>query len=537
MVRTRELFLLLLGAAIFFSTALTVYWYHVSTQEDAGDMSRSIHRGEAVRNQSPPSELSPAPAVITESAVEKEEVVTPAVKKLNGPPEPLAMPFDNYVPPSVVASEEFLQREKWRKLEDIPDRATLSADPKQWFRDEVFWSEEFPALRLVLERYATRHQEWVDRKDVHNLKALVIAPAGGLGNRYLPLMSGLVAALLSDRLLLIRWKNVNDQPGGLSTLFEMPFDLLIESHPSWDRLIHNAGPHMKIYEAVNWDDPRNAMACGNLTEAWPEQVILLGMEQFIMPYLLFNPNYRDILASWGLTANSTADFYRPLQRFLLPPSAVLRTKIQAFTAHYFEGAYVIGVQVRMKNYWMRKGDDLQIHQSMACVDATINATLHVNRTAAQPLRIFLATDQQNVKEAYQQYYAPRNITLLSLADMLSPGKEIDDFSGEGRQANGIMDNELLSQTDFLFTSSLSSYGYLARGRRSHSQVGIMVDMLPHEHQLQEHCRSIPWNWPCMHAHVEERYKIENAVCYEKVRQEMGYPFEDFEAAFQRGLYC
>ena len=220
--------------------------------------------------------------------------------------------------------------------------------------------------------YVEKHKSAteVSKKDSENHKYIVYVSGGndGYGNRLPGVAMAFLWALLTDRVLLVHWRDTFPNPASWGKLFqpgvEMDVDKLRDSLS--DKILQyvpfgssaSCGNSNKKGSSSNSGcamvvrDDYAKIASKDLNQQYPEKVLLFKSDDYAMPLLVNNENYKDQVKS--LFNNKHANVFGHIARWLLTPSP----KIQKTVDRTFEslGKYNFGMHLRMQKPMPAGGD-------------------------------------------------------------------------------------------------------------------------------------------------------------------------------------
>lgn len=316
-------------------------------------------------------------------------------------------------------------------------------------------------------------------------KYLVWTPSNGLGNRMLTLASAFLYAILTDRVLLVKFGT--DMFG----LFCEPFPdsswLLPRNFPYW-----KDQKHIETYETMlgnskkkiskellpqflilnlqhTHDGHNNFFHCdqsqGRLQKV---PVLILWSDQYFVPSLFMIPSFRQELSKMFPEKDTV---FHHLGRYLFHPSNAAWEQIsRIYEAHLAKANERIGLQIRVYNTH-RSPHQTIINEIIACtLQHKLLPELDVQKTATSLLKkrtskaVLVASLFSEYGEKLRTIYKTSTAMTGELIKVYQP-------SHEGRQkSNNDTHNikawteiYLLSLCDALITSPKSTFGYVAHG--------------------------------------------------------------------------
>eukprot|EP01065_Artemidia_motanka_P040005 TRINITY_DN4952_c0_g1_i1.p1 TRINITY_DN4952_c0_g1~~TRINITY_DN4952_c0_g1_i1.p1 ORF type:complete len:355 (+),score=117.14 TRINITY_DN4952_c0_g1_i1:187-1251(+) len=321
--------------------------------------------------------------------------------------------------------------------------------------------------------------------------------------------SGFMFALLTKRVLTVEdsgfYASMND-------LFDPPgFDWLRRT----SRL--DAGATISNPHAPPWlhTDP---LLCQNLSKAYKSKGVSFAVNQYLVPYMAWNPHYRGSLEAlfkreaggWG--EDELVDLFQPVARFLFRPVAELRRMRDEFVEKQFSGRPVVSLQVR-------SGADFTSH-FMTKADWRLYAECGRESLSRDGRTLyFVATDTEKGRDAAKAHLGADNV-------VFGPGPFLRSNNPRGVRM-ALLDVMLLAEADVLVTTAWSSFGYMAaglHGRRSFRVTDVVpggetaVPLsqeqfymgVPHKSDRRVACRQVSYQ-PCFHKFAN--WGARRASCY------------------------
>ena len=409
-------------------------------------------------------------------------------------------------------------------LSDLPDSENDYYDSGEY---KEFWADpHHQKAKELLQRYTVFHNNKMAGSGPVN--AVVVTPVGQLCNRLMTITSGFVLALLTKKVLLIEdsgfYCSMNDlfvKPGFEwlkgSRTFSADNIIMNPNHPPW--------PHTE------------KLLCGDLSVQYKGN-IQLRMNQYMVPFLAWNPHYRAALqgifnsaeaASYG-EEYDPVDIFTPVSRFLFRPIPDLLAKKKQFMKRHFAGKRVVGMQVRSGNDFTQnfmKAKDWKLYETCGEDDG--------GSDSGDDVVYFVATDTQEGRDA-----AAKSLQYGEV--VFGPGPFLRSNNPKGVQM-ALLDVLLLAETDTLITTAWSSFGYMAAGLRGRPKI-IVSDKkeggevavqgsveqffmgVPHKSDIRVFCARPPSHQPCFHKFAN--WGSREASCFRK---------EMIETEMLNGRYC
>ncbi|KAJ1428486.1 Xyloglucan fucosyltransferase [Sesbania bispinosa] len=315
-------------------------------------------------------------------------------------------------------------------------------------------------------------------------KYLVWTASNGLGNRMLTLTAAFLYAILTDRVLLVKFGT--DMLG----LFCEPFPdsswLLPRSFPYW-----KDQKHIETYESMlvsnktnisqellprflilnlqhTHDGHNNFFHCDHshgLLQKFP--VLILWSDQYFVPSLFMIPPFRQELSKMFPEKDTV---FHHLGRYLFHPSNEAWELISRFyEAHLAKANEKIGLQIRVFNTH-RAPHQTIVNEIIACtLKHKLLPELDMQKSASSPLKkqtskaILVASLYKEYGEKLRAMYLKNTTVTREVIKVYQPSHE------ERQKSNNDMHNikawteiYLLSLCDALITSPKSTFGYVAQ---------------------------------------------------------------------------
>ena len=167
----------------------------------------------------------------------------------------------------------------------------------------------------------------------------------GFANRVLALLSALVLAVLTDRVLLV------SDDAFLPDLFELPIRWLASECAAFAALPRTSDEWRVVEtEQTPFTAELARLGCANLSA--PRVLEYRSIAQYLVPVLLRNPNLRGAALLQELGDSPV----QSLLGYLLPPSARVRERLAELLADAPQHPRSVGLQLRMHNTWVRAGN-------------------------------------------------------------------------------------------------------------------------------------------------------------------------------------
>ena len=346
-----------------------------------------------------------------------------------------------------------------------------------------------PAFERALMGYVEKHKSAteVSKKDSENHKYIVYVSGGndGYGNRLPGVAMAFLWALLTDRVLLVHWRDTFPNPASWGKLFqpgvEMDVDKLRDSLS--DKILQyvpfgssaSCGNSNKKGSSSNSGcamvvrDDYAKIASKDLNQQYPEKVLLFKSDDYAMPLLVNNENYKDQVKS--LFNNKHANVFGHIARWLLTPSP----KIQKTVDRTFErlGKYNFGMHLRMQKPMPAGGDkgvkvpDPEVFFKFARMRAEALGF------PASDTVFYLASDDSRARDRATEYFSKRGLTVRFM-EGIKFGNDGDRASVESLQ-NAIAEMRVLSMCDEIVGSYGSSFSAAAASWGAITKYDIRAD--------------------------------------------------------------
>lgn len=312
------------------------------------------------------------------------------------------------------------------------------------------------ALRNALKSYETFHAEGERRQsiqdafgrtrpqDIKNKYLFIELKTSGLGNRMMNIISGLLVALLTKRILIIRsttfaMEHVFCEPFANSSVFAAS-----NTVQDWDRFTNrNNSAVFLIGNAASTfiKDLRTRDVQQMYYNDKP--IWLLRTEQYFLPILFTNPFYVGRLNEWF----PNRDVATGLMRYFFHPTNdiwddILDTYSSSSSSSRSQHQ-VIDVGIQLREWTMKKDQD---HETIRCLERVYEK--NNNKTH------FFAASLMNIKEYAKLIGHPEWVITQKYSD------GVEEHS-EGQVRDALHDMWLMSLTNDLVISEISTFGYVS----------------------------------------------------------------------------
>ncbi|KAE9616328.1 putative Type 1 galactoside alpha-(1,2)-fucosyltransferase [Lupinus albus] len=314
-------------------------------------------------------------------------------------------------------------------------------------------------------------------------KYLVWTPANGLGNRMISLAATFLYAIFADRVLLVRFHN--DMRGLFCEPFLNSTWLLPKDSPFWgEKNVETYKTMLKMDKAshskralpstlfINLqhtrDDLEKFFHCDHNQDLLRNiTLLILQSDQYFVPYLFMNPYFNSEINK--MFPEKDAIFHH-LARYLFHPSNEAWGLISRFYQTYLASANEkIGLQIRV---FSPTTTPMQ-----AIMDLVLNCTISNNLLPALDTQNLVSySKNQTVKVVLVASLFPEygeNLRAMYLTKPSVSGELIGVYQPSHEKQQKFYNNMhnikawsemyLLSLSDVLVTTSLSTFGYVAQG--------------------------------------------------------------------------
>ena len=463
-----------------------------------------------------------------------------------------------------VADEAALDRLFALYADDDPEDAPSSEDAFYTRgRYRADWGGSRRAGRIVelFKRYAAFHKKALGGGGSGAYETVVVSPVGQLCNRLMTITSGFVLALLTRKVLVVQdtgfYCSMND-------LFEEPGFAWLGGGGGGGGGSGGGGPPHVVSNPPHppWSD-MEPLLCGDLRTAYPGSV-LLRMNQYIVPYMTWNPHHRGALRALfgggrqrkrggsgrGDNEDALTDVFTPVSRFLYRPVGMLRKARDEFAKKHFKGRRVVGMQVRGGNDFTQNGmskADWRLYEKCGEEEEEESSGGGGGEDASdedhsdsdggggsssgsdEDVVYFVATDTEEGRVAAKKHLKGGKV-------VFGPGPFLRSNNAKGVRM-ALLDVLLLAEADTLVTTAWSSFGYMAAGLRGRGKVVVSDHVeggdvpvprgteqffmgVPHKSDRRAVCGRPPSHQPCFHKFAN--WGAREATCFKKemVREEM-----------------
>ncbi|KAI9089492.1 hypothetical protein K1719_029097 [Acacia pycnantha] len=302
-----------------------------------------------------------------------------------------------------------------------------------------------------------------------NCKYLIWTPMDGLGNRMLSLVSAFLYALLTDRVLLVKFES--DMDGLFCEPFPNSSWLLPTrdfSHHHWEDDQDHAVLHLRHSN----DDHYDFFHCNSTQDLLQNvPVLILESNQYFVPALFTIPSFRQELTKMFPEKDT---IFHLLGHHLLHPSNVAWKFISNFyQTHLSMATQKIGLQIRVFDTH-REPHQVVLNKILACTskhnllpqsDEKTSVTSPIisqnHNTSKDVLVVSLYSEYGNKLKT--MYMANTSVNNDQVIRVYQPSHEEHQNSKDSKHnMKAWTEMYLLSLCDVLITSSYSTFGYVAQ---------------------------------------------------------------------------
>ncbi len=220
-------------------------------------------------------------------------------------------------------------------------------------------------------------------------------------------------------------------------------------------------PSPDVFQAENF-------FCGDLNALYGSHAaIAMNVNQYFAPSILRNPHY-----SQKLKDTFGDDYFGPVSRFLLTPSASTSKLADDFRRTHFDGKFVVGMHMRVAGgrSWGLVGDEWMELFAKAARAASNTKTNPKKR----PVIWFLAVDQDPKKKEFMAKYASEPGVVIVSTDSVF-GRDTPTL-----MESAFADMLILAECDKIVSSSFSTYSYTAHGMASNPPIVVTQAQFSHQ---------------------------------------------------------
>ena len=346
-----------------------------------------------------------------------------------------------------------------------------------------------PAFERTLMEYVEKHKKAIsDRKESEKYKYVVYVSGGndGYGNRLPGVVMAFLWALLTDRILLVHWRDTFRNPASWGKLFQPPggveFDVdklqnalsevILQFVPQ--RASASCGGSSKKTTssascAMIVRDDYAKIATKDLNTQYPERVLLFKSDDYVMPLLVNNEHYKERVRH--MFNNKHANVFGHIARWLLTPSANVQRAVDGMLENL--GKYNFGMHLRMQKPMPAGGN-----KGVKVPEPEV--FFRFARMRAEALGFpesetvfYLASDDETARERASQYFSKRGLTVRFM-EGVKFGNDGDRGSVESLQ-NAIAEMRVLSFCDEIVGSYGSSFSAVAASWGAVTKYDIRAD--------------------------------------------------------------
>ncbi|XP_054782030.1 galactoside 2-alpha-L-fucosyltransferase-like [Prosopis cineraria] len=338
-----------------------------------------------------------------------------------------------------------------------------------------------PSFSFIRNHYTNPNNSTIKHDADHstNCRYLIWSAMDGLGNRILSLVSAFLYAVLTDRVLLVKFES---DMGGLfcepfpnSSWLLSPRDFPDHWEDDGDQEHKESSTHHRpvLHLRHTNDDHYDFFHCGSTQDLLQKvPVLILQSNQYFVPSLFTIPSFRKDLTEMFPEKDV---IFHLLGHYLLHPSNVAWKFIRNFyQTHLAMANQKIGLQIRVFDTH-REPHQVVLNKIIACVSknnllpqsdkqiipVTNSPSLSQNYTSKAVLVISLYSEYGDKIKA--MYMANTSVTNGEVIRVYLPSHEEHQNSNDNKHnMKAWTEMYLLSLCDVLVTSSYSTFGYVAQ---------------------------------------------------------------------------
>ena len=289
-------------------------------------------------------------------------------------------------------------------------------------------------------------------------KYLLVKAKGGMGNRMLCAVTGILYGQLTGRKTVVDWRDEsysNDGTNAFPKFFSCPSiysETLLSEHGSIRPIIWVNELHKSMDSMISERDPKKHSSIF-IHRKYSVDIRKLEYDENILVFWYYTQHIRALREylrdpKYGFAGLTTSQIIRKVLYEQLTLDAGIRRKIADFKAQYWQQT-VIGLHVR---YTDRK-------TNLARYECALRRFLRREPKA----HIFLATDNKQISREYHERYKNVFSTPKWFPDNLSAMHQ--NFACQDRVLNGIealIDMYLLADCDYLIYPGSSAFSWVSR---------------------------------------------------------------------------
>ncbi|WJX42640.1 hypothetical protein P8452_29849 [Trifolium repens] len=319
-------------------------------------------------------------------------------------------------------------------------------------------------------------------------KYLIWTPANGLGNQMVSIAATFLYALLTNRTMLVRFRK--DKQGLFCEPFRNSTWLLPEKSPFWNE------NHVETYQSVIEKEKANNNSKVDLPLALflnlqyqpnfhekffhcdDSQALLIKVpflilqsDQYFVPSLFMTPFFNKELEAMFIEKDTV---FHHLGRYLFHPSnSAWRLITNFYQAHLAKADEKIGLQIRVFNpnstpqeVVMNLVLNCTIHNKLLpkVIDMKNSMSTSSDKNKTITKVVLVASLYPEYGENLKMMYMNKSTDTGEVIEVYQPsGEEQQKFNDNKHNMKAWVDMYLLSLSDVLVTTSLSTFGYVAQG--------------------------------------------------------------------------
>ncbi|XP_045832244.1 probable fucosyltransferase 8 isoform X1 [Trifolium pratense] len=332
------------------------------------------------------------------------------------------------------------------------------------------------------------HSKNIKVDDASMCKYLIWTPANGLGNQMVSITATFLYALLTNRTMLVRFRK--DKQGLFCEPFRNSTWLLSEKSPFWNQ------DHVETYQSVIEKEKDNKNSKVDLPSSlflnlqyqanFHEKffhcddsqallikvpLLILQSDQYFVPSLFMTPFFnKEVEAMF----DEKDTVFHHLGRYLFHPSnSAWRLITNFYEAHLAKADEKIGLQIRVFNpistpqeVIMNLVLNCTIHNKLLpkVIDMKNSMSTSSDKNKTITKAVLVASLYPEYGENLKTMYMNKPTDTGEVIEVYQPsGEEQQKFNDNKHNMKAWVDMYLLSLSDVLVTTSLSTFGYVAQG--------------------------------------------------------------------------
>ncbi|CAL5210514.1 unnamed protein product [Lathyrus oleraceus] len=318
------------------------------------------------------------------------------------------------------------------------------------------------------------------KSDSAMCRYLIWTPANGLGNQMISMAATFLYALITDRVMLVRFGK--DKQGLFCEPFFNSTWLLPENSPFW------SGNQVETYESLtekekgnndsNLEFPSALFLNLQYQQNYHEKffhcddkqallnkvpLMILQSDQYFVPSLFMTPLFNKELEKMFLEKDAV---FHHLGRYLFHPSnSAWRLITNFYQEHLAKADEKIGLQIRVFHPITTPQQAIMNLVLNCTLENKLLPKLHdMNNSKTITKAVLVASLYPEYGENIKMMYMNKSTVTGEVIEVYQPsGEEEQKFNDNTHNMKALVDMYLLSLSDVLVTTSLSTFGYVAQG--------------------------------------------------------------------------